>query len=50
MELQLIKPRRALRFRTKQEIFHLREKYESLKQQISMTKFSRDHDVPTGIF
>lgn len=50
MELQTIKPRRAVRFRSKQEIIHLLEKYESLKKHTSMTKFFKDHDLPTGTF
>ena len=50
MELQPIKPRRALRFRSKQEIIHLLEKFESVKKQTSLTKFCKDHDVPTGTF
>ena len=50
MELQPIKPRRALRFRSKQEIIHLLEKYESVKKHTNMTKFCKNHDVPTGTF
>jgi len=50
MELQQIKPRRTLRFRSKQEIIHLLEKFESVKKQTSLTKFCKDHDVPTGTF
>jgi len=46
MELQPINPRHALRFRSKQEIIHLLEKYESLKKHTRMNKFCKNHDVP----
>ncbi|WP_029275345.1 hypothetical protein [Pedobacter borealis] len=50
MELQPIKPRRAVRFRSKQEIMNLLEKYESLEKQTSLIKFCKDHAVPTATF
>lgn len=50
MELSPIKPRRAVRFRSKQEIMNLLEKYESLEKQTSLIKFCKDHAVPTATF
>lgn len=50
MELQKIKSRRAICFRSKQLIIQLLEKYESSKAQISLVQFCKDHDVPTGTF
>lgn len=50
MELPPIKPRRAVRFRSKQEIMNLLEKYESLEKQTSLIKFCKDHAVPTATF
>lgn len=50
MELQPIKQRRAVRFRSKQEIMDLLEKYESLKKRTSLIKFCKDYAVPTATF
>lgn len=50
MELQKIKPRRAVRFRSKQLIIGLLEKYESLKGQTGPVQFCKNHDVPVGTF
>jgi len=50
MELQKIKPRRATCIRSKQVIIQLLDKYESSKSQISLVRFCKDHDVPTGTF
>lgn len=50
MELQKIKPRRALCIRSKQLIIQLLEKYESSKTQISLVQFCKDHEVPVGTF
>lgn len=50
MELQKIKPRRAICIRSKQLIIQLLEKYESSKAQTSLVQFCKDHDVPTGTF
>lgn len=50
MELQKIKPRRTLCFRSRQLIIGLLEKYESSKAQISLVQFCKDHDVPVGTF
>lgn len=50
MELQKIKPRRAVCFRSKQVIMGMLEKYDSLKGKISPVQFYKDHDVPVGTF
>jgi len=50
MEPKSIKLRRAVRFRSKQEIMDLLEKYESLKMQTSLLKFCKDNAVPTATF
>lgn len=50
MELQKIKPRRAICIRSKQLIIQLLEKYESSKAQISPVQFCKDHEVPVGTF
>lgn len=50
MELQKIKPRRAICFRSRQLIIGLLKKYESSKAQISLVQFCKDHDVPVGTF
>ena len=50
MEFQKIKTRRAVRFRSKQVIIGLLEKYESLKGKTSPIQFCKDHDVPVGTF
>jgi len=50
MEYQKFKPRRAVRFRSKQVIIGLLEKYESLQGKTSPPQFCKDHDVPVGTF
>ncbi len=50
MELQKIKPRRAICFRSRHLIIGLLEKYEFSKSEISLAQFCKDHDVPVGTF
>jgi hypothetical protein len=50
MEYQKIKPRRAIRFPSKQVIIELLEKYESLKGEVSPTQYCKERDVPVGTF
>jgi len=50
MELQKIKPRRAICLRSKQLVIQLLEKYESSKTQITLVQFCKEHDIPIGTF
>lgn len=50
MEQPQIKPRRVVRFRSKQEIIHLLQEYEASKQHTSLVKFCKDHGLPTATF
>lgn len=50
MELQKIKPRRAICIRSRELIIELLDKYESSKAQISLVQFCKDQNVPVGTF
>jgi hypothetical protein len=50
MEYQKNKSRRAIRFRSKQVIIELREKYEFRKGEVSPTQICKDHVVTVGTF